>query len=897
MVVPAARGSLFRAARALLLILAVSCPPAVAAAQTPPQGSIQRPGPAAVPADGIAALIRRLEQATAAGDRPAILALGIESISRPSFEDFASTLANPAPSRVAMFERDRAPLAGGRAQRLIVEIFSERGIEARLGTWRLDVSPGDADTDPWRIAAVSRLSVVTGLYRLSLNPAKQYDVHDLTVRAPDLTIEMSSGRAFVAETPDGASALVLLGRGRMRFTPPDPAERSQVRIFAGDDALVADIDLAFLRFSPAEFESRFDPASLRPRAVNSADLRTATTVFNEYVGRTLQLDLSDISRERWSLNPSYGDVIAELRTKKFGTLTYARSGSDAEDITVFDRRRRRNISIYASAAKLAQRGRFYSEDDRVDYDMLSYDIDAEFMPERGTIEGSAKLKLKMRTDGVSSLTFRLAESLTVRGVYSPEFGRLLHLRVVGQNSLIVNLPAQLVRDTELVLDVIYRGRLPAQSLDREAIDLGQQQEAQEGVYIPIEPRFLYSNRSYWYPQSTVTDYATAKMRITVPNDFEVVASGDPTGIPSPPPGVVDPARRRKSYLFDAAKPTRYLALVISQFNPVDSRRISASGTDVALSVQSSPRQVSRVRDMGEKVAAVVKFYASLVGEAPYPSFTLAIAESDRPGGHSPPYFAMLNQVIIGSSFVWRNDPVSFENYPTFFLAHEVAHQWWGHAVGWKNYHEQWISEGFAQYFAALYAEKDREGNVLANLLRQMRHTAIEASPQGPIYLGYRLGHIQSDDRVFRAIVYNKSAMVLHMLRRLVGDDAFFAGVRSFYEQWKFRKAGTDDFRRAMEQTSGRDLERFFETWLYGASIPRLKFSYHITGAEAAVRFEQRGEAVDVPITVTVDYTSGATEDIVIALSDQITERKLPLKGTVRAITANADNGALVEIER
>ena len=158
----------------------------------------------------------------------------------------------------------------------------------------------------------------------------------------------------------------------------------------------------------------------------------------------------------------------------------------------------------------------------------------------------------MRADGVSSLTFRMAESLTVRGVYSPEFGRLLHLRVVGQNSLIVNLPAQLVRDTELWLDVVYRGRLPPQGLDREAIDLGQQ-DLQETQIIPIEPRFLYSNRSYWYPQATVTDYATAKVRITVPNDFDVVASGDSAGPPAPPPGVVDPGRRRKTYVFDAAQ--------------------------------------------------------------------------------------------------------------------------------------------------------------------------------------------------------------------------------------------------------------------------------------------------------------------------------------------------------
>jgi hypothetical protein len=479
-------------------------------------------------------------------------------------------------------------------------------------------------------------------------------------------------------------------------------------------------------------------------------------------------------------------------------------------------------------------------------------------------------------------------------VYSPEFGRLLHLRVVGQNALLVNLPAVLPRDTEIWLNVSYSGALPPQTFDREAIQFAQ--EVQDN-FVQLEPRYLYSNRSYWYPQSTVTDYATASLRITVPADFDVVATGDPAGPPTSPPAVERGQRRRKRYVFDAAKPARYLAVLISRFNPVDTARVSAGGATVSLYIQTSPRQAGRVRDMAEKTAAVFRFYASLVGDAPYPSFTLALSESDRPGGHSPPYFAVLNQVVVGSHFVWRNDPVSFDNYPIFFLAHEVAHQWWGHAVGWKNYHEQWISEGFAQYFAALYAEKDREGNVLANLMRQMRHTAIAASSQGPIYLGYRLGHIQADDRVFRAVVYNKGAMVLHMLRRLVGDDAFFAGVRSFYEEWKFQKAGTDDFRSAMEKTSGHDLHRFFETWIYGVSIPRLRFTYRVEGTEAAVHFEQRGEPADVPIVVTIVYTSGVAEDVLIALSERVTDRTLPLRGAVRAITAYPDNGALVDIEQ
>ena len=87
----------------------------------------------------------------------------------------------------------------------------------------------------------------------------------------------------------------------------------------------------------------------------------------------------------------------------------------------------------------------------------------------------------------------------------------------------------------------------------------------------------------------------------------------------------------------------------------------------------------------------------------------------------------------------------------------------------------------------------------------MRRSGMDTSPQGPIYLGYRLGHIRGERPVFRSLVYNKSAIVLHMLRRLVGDDQFFLGVRRFYAEWRFKKAGTDDFRVAMEAATGRDL--------------------------------------------------------------------------------------------
>jgi aminopeptidase N len=264
-----------------------------------------------------------------------------------------------------------------------------------------------------------------------------------------------------------------------------------------------------------------------------------------------------------------------------------------------------------------------------------------------------------------------------------------------------------------------------------------------------------------------------------------------------------------------------------------------------------------------------------------------------PGGHSPPYFAVLSQPPPGTPIGWRDDPAYFDAFPEFFLAHEAAHQWWGHAVGWKNYHEQWLSEGFSQYFAALYAERTKRKEVFAQVVRQMTRWTLERSDQGPVYLGYRLGHIRNDQRTFRALVYNKGAITLHMLRRLVGDDAFFRGVKRFYEAWRFRKAGTDDLRLAFEAEAGRPLGRFFERWIYGSSLPRLKFSYTIAPGAVVVRFEQTGELFDVPVTVTVQHADNTVTDTVVLVTEKLVEQRIVTAGPVRSVAANRDAAAPV----
>ena len=876
--------------------------------------------------DAIETFVAGLEQVAAAGDKDKVLALVHPDTDAGEMADFLEAIT-PAAPRLIMKERDRVAIETG-GQRLLLEVFVERGMEGRVSTWRVDLKEAAGKTSAkspvWRIAKMERLTVVSGLYRLSLDATRQFDVHSLTVKAPDMTLTMATGSAFVAMTPEGATAVVLVGRGRMTLAPQTPAEQTQIRIFSGDASFDSEFEGAFIRVRPAEFAARFSSESLVPRQVSTSELRRAGEVFEEFVGRTLQIDLTDLSRDRWSVVPPTGDLIAEVRTRRFGNLTYARSWGDAEDISFFDRRKRRNIAVYASAEKLAARGRFYSEDDLVDYDVQSYDIDVNFSPDRLWVAGSTRITMKIRAFSLTTMTLRLAESLVVRGVYSAEFGRLLHLRVVGQNSLIVNLPAPVSRGNDVSLTIVYGGRVEPQELEREAIAVTAQDP--EPAQIPLEPRFIYSNRSYWYPQSTVTDYATARLRVSVPSEYDVIASGLVTTTVTPPSGPTDGDRPRKTFLFQSDKPARYLACVISRFSTIASAQLkvpsievnalrqsmsdadreeakagpaadSSDSQAVALVVQANPRQASRARALSQKSADIFQFYASLVGEAPYPSFTLAVTESELPGGHSPAYFAVLNQQLPTSQLVWRNDPVAFESYPSFFLAHELAHQWWGQAVGWKNYHEQWISEGFAQYFAALYGEKERGPETFAGLLRQMRRWAIETSDQGPVYLGYRLGHIKSDSRIFRALVYNKGAMVLHMLRRLVGDEAFFTGVRRFYGEWRFAKAGTDDFRRSMEAASNRDLEPFFEGWIYGSSIPRVKVTQRQQEDTLLLRFEHRLDVIVVPVTVQITYTTGETQELVVAVGERVVERTVPLKGTIRRVDINGDQASLVEIEK
>jgi aminopeptidase N len=171
-----------------------------------------------------------------------------------------------------------------------------------------------------------------------------------------------------------------------------------------------------------------------------------------------------------------------------------------------------------------------------------------------------------------------------------------------------------------------------------------------------------------------------------------------------------------------------------------------------------------------------------------------------------------------------DSPVDLSRWKEYYIAHEIAHQWWGQAVTGATYHDQWVSEGLAQFAAVFYLKTKLGDRVFLNILKKFSQWTVKKSVRGPITLGSRLSYF--DFMAFQAIVYNKTAVVLNLLRELLGDETFFQGLRQFYEIYKYRGVKTENFFRTMERVSGKNLQAFFKGWFESHLLPEV-FAAHV----------------------------------------------------------------------
>jgi aminopeptidase N len=255
------------------------------------------------------------------------------------------------------------------------------------------------------------------------------------------------------------------------------------------------------------------------------------------------------------------------------------------------------------------------------------------------------------------------------------------------------------------------------------------------------------------------------------------------------------------------------------------------------------------KSMGAEMANMIRVFDSFYG--PYPYKQLAVT--------SMPISYSYGQGWPGLIYLWSAsflDPtqrhaigVRDETAITdFFRAHEASHQWWGHRVGWKSYHDQWLSEGFAEFSGNLYVEYRQNHKEYLNRWKKEKELLKIRDTHGhpidflgPIWMGQRIASSETDGSSYQNLIYSKGGFVLHMLRSQMSDprnpdlDHLFKDtMRDYCKTFDNQPASTEDFKNIVERhmTRGMDLDGtrkmdwFFNQYVYGIGFP--EYTFHAT---------------------------------------------------------------------
>jgi hypothetical protein len=190
--------------------------------------------------------------------------------------------------------------------------------------------------------------------------------------------------------------------------------------------------------------------------------------------------------------------------------------------------------------------------------------------------------------------------------------------------------------------------------------------------------------------------------------------------------------------------------------------------------------------------------------------------------------------------------------------------------------------------------RESRGEAFRDVLDQFARWAIRCDDEGPIHIGYRVGHLRGDAQAYGRGL-RQAAYVLHMLRGVTGDDAFFRGLRAYQDAHRYGKAGTDDLREALEAASGKDLGAHFQAWVLGTGIARLRYRWSREEAGGAFRVEVRLEAAGLPaalpLQVTVTHAAGDVSRT-IDLRPPGAQVTVETPARPRRVDLNADRGLL-----
>jgi hypothetical protein len=691
-------------------------------------------------------------------------------------------------------------------------------------------------------------------------------VNNLVLKRDAATFTLKTGDIyFIAPVENRVTAAVFIGTGEMWMLPPMQAERNSIRVFTGEDGIKEEFTNLVLRFTDKTFEE--------VKASPNATMKTGGSGAGQ--ARDLYRSNLDLNRKRLRdnrelrilydlYNPSHeGFFNAFIDGKRFSKLFYQVEPfgvpfANPEEVSLMSWGET-DGGIWAAFHREEEfkKGTASSSEDRRIIDITQHDID-------GAIKGSHltatdKISFRNLIAGTRVVPFNLFGNLRVTSVVDAE----------GKNLEFI----QESKDEDADFGVILTKPLAANQTSQLTISYdgdGALRDSGGGNFILIP-------RSTWYPGNANSlfseDRAIFNMTFRYPKQYMFVGTGAPVE-PDSKEGDVGIAK------WSSGK----TELAVAGFNYGRFKRKEVLDKDTGYNVEfyanvEIPDELKAVQRNIEQAEAAgirtmttlgsisttgmadpaiadaqnsMRIYNAFFGKLPY----TRIAMTQQPAGNFGqawptlvymPYLAYIDTTQRAQLLGTRGGTDTFWRY---VAPHEVAHQWWGHIIGWDSYRDQWMSEGFAEFSASLYVQLTRGNEKFVDFWEDLRQQIVQASPAtrdrkpytvGPVTQGYRLNNAKTGN-VARVLIYPKGAYILHMLRMMMykqgqgGDQAFQAMMKDFVQTHYNQPVSTEHFKVAVEKhiTKEMDIDKngkmdwFFDQWVYGTEVPAYKFEYNVS---------------------------------------------------------------------
>jgi aminopeptidase N len=481
-------------------------------------------------------------------------------------------------------------------------------------------------------------------------------------------------------------------------------------------------------------------------------------------------------------------------------------------------------------------------------DARTYDLAIAVDPTAQTVTGTVQARFTVTGTSVSVADLNLANELAVDAVTA---GGAPAPWTRSDELLTITLDRVYQPGETVALSVSYHGTPPG-SYGAFGFD---SHGGQPLIWTLSEP---FGARSWWPCDDWSDDKAdSVDLHVRVPAGLIVASNGTLRGVTHQ--GTTDTYNWHEGYAIS----TYLVSMAIHPYS-VWSDYYRYSPTDsMEVRFYIYPSDVAPTHDANMMTVPMIAYYASIYGEYPFLSEKYGHAEFPWSG-------AMEHQTCTSTGAFYET-----------IICHELAHQWWGDMVTCADFHHVWLNEGFATYSEALWLGHNYGPEGYWGKMNSTRYYG-----SGSIYVP----DLNDWNRIFDSnLSYNKASWVLHMLRHVIGDAAFFQTLAQYRQAFAYGAARTEDFEAIAETVSGKDLHDFFQEWIYGEYYPSYQYQWTCAPAGSGFTLQLAVDQIQtntglfhMPIDIRVEYEDGSHTDLVIdnALAHQEYALPLPARATV-----------------